>query len=65
MPPKKKQNKKEKKPKTTRKLRAKREIKAIVQQAIPNYASEQNIRHDKIMSKLCDSNNNSKQEQIV
>jgi hypothetical protein len=43
MPQKKKQNKKVKKPKTTRKPRAKREIKTIVQQAIPNYASEQNI----------------------
>jgi hypothetical protein len=45
MPKKKKQNKKEKKPKTTRKPRAKREIKTIVQQAIPNYASDQVSGH--------------------
>jgi hypothetical protein len=45
MPQKKKQNKKEKKPKTTRKPHSKQVKTTIIQQAIPNYSSGQMTGH--------------------
>ena len=45
MPQKKKQNKKEKKPRTNKKAHAKQVKTTIIQQAIPNYSSNQMTGH--------------------